>query len=63
MARYFVTGATGFLGGELAKQLIGRGHQVVALVRDPAKASLLRTLGVRDACRRHHRPRDACARR
>ena len=46
MARYFVTGATGFLGGELTKQLISRGHQAVALVRDPAKASLLRTLGV-----------------
>ena len=46
MARYFVTGATGFLGGELTKQLISRGHQTVALVRDPAKASLLRTLGV-----------------
>jgi nucleoside-diphosphate-sugar epimerase len=46
MGRYFVTGATGFLGGELTKQLISRGHQAVALVRDPAKASLLRTLGV-----------------
>jgi nucleoside-diphosphate-sugar epimerase len=46
MGRYFVTGATGFLGGELTKQLISRGHRVVALVRDPAKAGLLRTLGV-----------------
>jgi nucleoside-diphosphate-sugar epimerase len=46
MARYFVTGATGFLGGELTKQLISRGHQAVALVRSPAKASLLRMLGV-----------------
>lgn len=46
MARYFVTGATGFLGSELTKQLISRGHQVVALIRTPAKASLLRTLGV-----------------
>ena len=46
MARYFVTGATGFLGSELTKQLIGRGHHVVALVRAPGKASLLRTLGV-----------------
>jgi nucleoside-diphosphate-sugar epimerase len=44
--RYFVTGATGFLGGELVKQLIGRGHQVAALVRSPEKASLLNTLGV-----------------
>jgi nucleoside-diphosphate-sugar epimerase len=46
MGRFFVTGATGFLGGELTKQLISRGHQVVALVRDPAKAGILRTLGV-----------------
>jgi nucleoside-diphosphate-sugar epimerase len=46
MARYFVTGATGFLGSELVKQLISRGHRVVALVRTPARASLLRTLGV-----------------
>ena len=46
MSRYFVTGATGFLGGELVKQLIGRGHQVTALVRSPAKASLLGILGV-----------------
>jgi nucleoside-diphosphate-sugar epimerase len=44
--RYFVTGATGFIGGELTKQLIGRGHQVVALVRSPEKAALLKTLGV-----------------
>lgn len=46
MARYFVTGATGFLGAELTKQLISRGHQVVALVRSSGKAGLLRTLGV-----------------
>jgi nucleoside-diphosphate-sugar epimerase len=44
--RYFVTGATGFIGGELTKQLVGRGHQVVALVRSPEKAALLKTLGV-----------------
>jgi nucleoside-diphosphate-sugar epimerase len=46
MARYLVTGATGFLGAEIVKQLISRGHQVAALVRSPAKASLLKTLGV-----------------
>jgi dihydroflavonol-4-reductase len=46
VSRYFVTGATGFLGGELVKQLIGRGHQVTALVRSVEKASLLKTLGV-----------------
>lgn len=46
MPRYFVTGATGFIGGELTKQLIGRGHQVVALIRSPHKALLLKALGV-----------------
>jgi nucleoside-diphosphate-sugar epimerase len=46
MGRYFVTGATGFLGSELTKQLISRGHRVVALLRDPARAGILRPLGV-----------------
>jgi nucleoside-diphosphate-sugar epimerase len=46
VARYFVTGATGFLGGELVKQLIGRGHHVAAVVRSVEKASLLKALGV-----------------
>jgi nucleoside-diphosphate-sugar epimerase len=46
MAKYFVTGATGFIGGEIVKQLVGRGHKVVALVRSPHKATLLRALGV-----------------
>ena len=46
MPRYFVTGASGFVGAELVKQLIGRGHQVAALVRSPEKASLLKSLGV-----------------
>jgi dihydroflavonol-4-reductase len=46
VSRYFVTGATGFLGGELVKQLIGRGHRVTALVRSPEKAAFLQVLGV-----------------
>jgi nucleoside-diphosphate-sugar epimerase len=46
MAKYFVTGATGFVGGEIVKQLIGRGHKVAALVRSPQKASMLKALGV-----------------
>jgi nucleoside-diphosphate-sugar epimerase len=44
--RYLITGATGFIGGELTKQLIGRGHHVIALARSPHKAQLLKTLGV-----------------
>ena len=46
MAKYFVTGATGFIGGEIVKQLVGRGHKVVALVRSPQKAGMLNALGV-----------------
>jgi nucleoside-diphosphate-sugar epimerase len=46
MAKYFVTGATGFIGGEIVKQLIGRGHTVVALVRSPERAGMLKALGV-----------------
>ncbi|MGD9905877.1 MAG: NAD-dependent epimerase/dehydratase family protein [Vicinamibacterales bacterium] len=45
MARYFVTGGTGFLGAEVAKQLLSRGHRVAVLVRDPARAMLLARLG------------------
>jgi dihydroflavonol-4-reductase len=33
MARYLVTGATGFLGGHLVRALLERGHEVVALCR------------------------------
>jgi nucleoside-diphosphate-sugar epimerase len=43
--RYFVTGARGFIGGELARQLVTAGHQVVALVRTPSKADSLKALG------------------
>lgn len=42
----FVTGATGFLGGVLAYELRRTGHEVRALVRDPAKAAHLHALGV-----------------
>lgn len=45
MARYFVTGATGFVGAEVAKQLRTRGHRVTVLARTPDKASLLARLG------------------
>jgi dihydroflavonol-4-reductase len=41
-----MTGATGFLGGALARMLLGGGHEVVALVRRPEAASDLRDLGV-----------------
>ncbi len=40
-----VTGATGFVGGHLARQLLSRGCRVRLLVRDPAKAEDLRLAG------------------
>jgi uncharacterized protein (TIGR01777 family) len=36
-----VTGATGFIGSRLVTSLTGAGHQVIALVRNPAKADML----------------------
>jgi dihydroflavonol-4-reductase len=43
--RAFVTGATGFIGGHLARMLRERGDEVAALVRTPAKARALEALG------------------
>ena len=45
--RYFITGATGFVGGVLARQLRQAGHEVHASIRDPKKASELQSLGIR----------------
>lgn len=45
--KYFLTGATGFVGGVLARQLRAAGHAVHASVRAPQKASELQSLGVR----------------
>src|SRR5262252_5969775 len=44
--RYAITGATGFVGGEVARQLRDAGHDVVALVREPSRAGRLADLGV-----------------
>lgn len=44
--RYFVTGATGFVGGRVTRQLLAAGHHVVAVVRSPANAADLAALGV-----------------
>jgi nucleoside-diphosphate-sugar epimerase len=43
--KVFVTGATGFIGGEVARQLRARGDEVVCLVRSPGKAGKLSELG------------------
>lgn len=45
--RALVTGATGFVGSHLAEALRGRGDEVTALVRSPAKAAALGPLCVR----------------
>ncbi len=44
--KYFVTGATGFIGNALTRQLLTRGDEVHAIVRDPEKASELGRAGV-----------------
>jgi dihydroflavonol-4-reductase len=44
--RVFMTGATGFIGGHVARKLAERGDEVVALVRSPDKADPLKGLGV-----------------
>src|SRR5437773_1987976 len=44
--KYFVTGATGFIGGRVVRQLIEAGHKVIAVVRNPSRARDLRALGV-----------------
>jgi uncharacterized protein YbjT (DUF2867 family) len=41
-----VTGATGFVGRHIVRTLLGRGHRVRALVRDPARADSLAAQGV-----------------
>ena len=41
--RALVTGATGFIGSHLVDHLLDRGHEVIALVRDPARLGLCAT--------------------
>jgi nucleoside-diphosphate-sugar epimerase len=67
--RAFVTGGTGFIGRRLVEKLRERGDEVVALVRNPEKASDLRRAGAElvegdltavDAIRRGVEGADAC---
>ncbi len=44
--KYAITGATGFIGSALAHRLAGDGHDVVATVRNPAKAQALTAAGI-----------------
>jgi nucleoside-diphosphate-sugar epimerase len=43
--KVFVTGGTGFIGGEVVRQLRARGEKVVCLARNPAKAAAAAVLG------------------
>lgn len=43
--KVFLTGGTGFIGGEVARQLRARGDEVACLVRDPKRAERLSQLG------------------
>jgi len=44
--KYFITGATGFIGSAIIRMLRENGHTVHALVRDPEKAEFLKSKGV-----------------
>jgi len=44
--RFFVTGASGYIGGSIASRLVAEGHHVVSLTRSQAKADRLRDAGI-----------------
>jgi dihydroflavonol-4-reductase len=44
--KFFITGATGFIGSRLVRQLVADGHDAVALVRDAADGPALEEIGV-----------------
>ena len=46
MARYLITGATGFIGGHVAERLASDGHQLRCLVRETSRLEILKPLGV-----------------
>ena len=54
MKPVLVTGATGFVGWHVARQLLERGERVRALVRDPARSAkaLAELAGIEDGAGR-----------
>jgi len=44
--KFFVTGASGYIGGSVAAHLAAAGHQVTGLVRSPEKIDAVRKLGI-----------------
>ena len=45
--KILITGATGFIGSNLAKKLIYEGHEVIALARKQSNVGFLRRMGVK----------------
>lgn len=47
MPKVTVTGANGFIGKQLVKQLVEEGHEVTGVVRDRRKVDIVEALGAR----------------